>query len=193
MGSCFTRRLCRGLSGSVILDQRRTSLSTFSFSGQSLWQVLPLGPTGYGDSPYACYSAFAGNTLLISPESGNQLKDLLADLSASPAPITQRNSTSSEATNLKIRFSQSLRALQKDHRHHAAQRFRNVCARTRTGSKITHSFRALKDAHGGVAWNEWEPRSFGAHPLRWRARDELREEIEAQMFYQFLSSGSGLH
>src|SRR5687767_15915495 len=37
-------------------------------AGQGLWQVLPLGPTGYGDSPYACYSAFAGNTLLISPE-----------------------------------------------------------------------------------------------------------------------------
>src|SRR5919106_5864196 len=37
-------------------------------AGQTLWQVLPLGPTGYGDSPYACYSAFAGNTLLISPE-----------------------------------------------------------------------------------------------------------------------------
>src|SRR6185437_238631 len=37
-------------------------------AGQSLWQVLPLGPTGYGDSPYACYSAFAGSTLLVSPE-----------------------------------------------------------------------------------------------------------------------------
>src|ERR1700704_2975803 len=37
-------------------------------AGQSLWEVLPLGPTGYGDSPYACYSAFAGNTLLVSPE-----------------------------------------------------------------------------------------------------------------------------
>src|SRR5882672_8741034 len=37
-------------------------------AGQSLWQMLPLGPTGYGDSPYAAYSAFAGNTLLISPE-----------------------------------------------------------------------------------------------------------------------------
>src|ERR1051325_10859184 len=37
-------------------------------SGQSLWQMLPLGPTGYGDSPYACYSAFAGTTLLISPD-----------------------------------------------------------------------------------------------------------------------------
>src|SRR3954463_3958194 len=37
-------------------------------SKQSLWQALPLGPTGYGDSPYQCFSAFAGNTLLVSPE-----------------------------------------------------------------------------------------------------------------------------
>src|SRR5208337_3629221 len=35
-------------------------------AGQTLWQVLPLGPTGYGDSPYACFSSFAGNPLLIS-------------------------------------------------------------------------------------------------------------------------------
>ena len=35
-------------------------------SGQQLWQVFPLGPTGYGDSPYQCFSAFAGNPLLIS-------------------------------------------------------------------------------------------------------------------------------
>jgi len=37
-------------------------------AGQSLWQVLPLGPTAYGNSPYACYSAFAGNPLLINLE-----------------------------------------------------------------------------------------------------------------------------
>lgn len=37
-------------------------------AGQTLWQVLPLGPTGYGDSPYQSYSVFAGQTLLISPE-----------------------------------------------------------------------------------------------------------------------------
>jgi len=36
--------------------------------GQSYWQILPLGPTGYGDSPYQSLSAFAGNTLLISPD-----------------------------------------------------------------------------------------------------------------------------
>ena len=37
-------------------------------TGCKLWQVLPLGPTGYGDSPYQCFSAFAGNPYLISPE-----------------------------------------------------------------------------------------------------------------------------
>src|SRR4051812_24377408 len=37
-------------------------------AGQTWWQVLPLGPTGYGDSPYQCFSAFAGNASLISPE-----------------------------------------------------------------------------------------------------------------------------
>ena len=35
-------------------------------TGQGVWQVLPLGPTGYGDSPYQCFSAFAGNPLLVS-------------------------------------------------------------------------------------------------------------------------------
>src|SRR5687768_4999639 len=37
-------------------------------TGCKLWQVLPLGPTGYGDSPYQCFSAFAGNPYLISFE-----------------------------------------------------------------------------------------------------------------------------
>src|SRR6185295_137371 len=37
-------------------------------AGQRWWQVLPLGPTGYGDSPYQCFSAFAGNPLMISLE-----------------------------------------------------------------------------------------------------------------------------
>ncbi|MBN2875031.1 MAG: 4-alpha-glucanotransferase, partial [Spirochaetales bacterium] len=50
-----------------------------SDAGQSVWQVLPLGPTGYGDSPYASLSSFAGNELLVSP-----------DLLARDGLITQR-------------------------------------------------------------------------------------------------------
>src|SRR5262245_14018242 len=37
-------------------------------SGQTWWQVLPLGPTGFGDSPYQCFSALAGNPVLVSPD-----------------------------------------------------------------------------------------------------------------------------
>ena len=42
-------------------------LEFLSEAGCGLWQILPLGPTGYGDSPYQCFSAFAGNQYLISP------------------------------------------------------------------------------------------------------------------------------
>src|SRR5271157_2589146 len=56
---------------------------------QSLWQVLPLGPTGYGDSPYACFSSFAGNPLLVSletlRESGLISNDELRTVPAFPA------------------------------------------------------------------------------------------------------------
>jgi 4-alpha-glucanotransferase len=45
-------------------------------SGQTIWQILPLGPTGYGDSPYASFSSFAGNPLLISIDKLLELGDL---------------------------------------------------------------------------------------------------------------------
>src|SRR6188472_1852844 len=55
-------------------------------AGQRIWQVLPLGPTGYGDSPYQSFSAFAGNPLLISFDllvrDGWLLPEELADWSA---------------------------------------------------------------------------------------------------------------
>jgi 4-alpha-glucanotransferase len=51
------------------LDRPRSRFVDFlAAAGQGLWQMLPLGPTGYRDSPYQCTSAFAGNPLLISPE-----------------------------------------------------------------------------------------------------------------------------
>ena len=37
-------------------------------AGCSMWQLLPLGPTGYGNSPYQCFSAFAGNSYFLNPE-----------------------------------------------------------------------------------------------------------------------------
>ena len=154
-------------------------------AGQSLWQVLPLGPTGYGDSPYACYSAFAGNTLLVSP------KQLIAEGLLDSAPTASGNATKvdfGEAHKLK---DQILRG--------AHERYTRTTDTTLRSAFETFAqqqahwledyalFRALKDAHGGVAWNEWEPALVRRTPSALeRARDELREQVEAHMFYQFL-------
>src|SRR5882757_6521459 len=49
-------------------DEAYKFVDFLAASGQTYWQILPLGPTGMGNSPYSAYSAFAGNPLLISPE-----------------------------------------------------------------------------------------------------------------------------
>jgi 4-alpha-glucanotransferase len=146
-------------------------------AGQSLWQVLPLGPTGYGDSPYACYSAFAGNTLLMSPE--QLFKEGLLD--AAPTAASDRSQVDfGEAHRLKDQILRS-----------AYERYTKTTDTSLRSAFETFAqlqshwledyalFRALKDANGGVAWNEWEPALESA-------RDDLREEVEAHMFYQFL-------
>jgi 4-alpha-glucanotransferase len=53
-------------------------------TGQTLWHILPLGPTGYGDSPYQCFSAFAGNPLLIDPQELVELGLLTAAQAKAP-------------------------------------------------------------------------------------------------------------
>jgi len=157
-------------------------------SGQSLWQVLPLGPTGYGDSPYACYSAFAGNTLLISPE--QLFTDGLLARSELPPPASH--------TNERIDFAQA-HALKDDLLRSAYEHYKRT---TDTGLRSAFEtfaqqssawledyalFRALKDAHQGLPWNKWESALVRRTPTALaRAREQLRDEIEAQMFYQFL-------
>ena len=63
-------------------------------AGQRVWQVLPLGPTGYGDSPYQCFSAFAGNPMLISLE--RLIEDgLLTETEARSEPFGHRATSTS--------------------------------------------------------------------------------------------------
>src|SRR5215211_3209425 len=146
-------------------------------AGQSLWQVLPLGPTGYGDSPYACYSAFAGNTLLVSPE--QLMTEGLLD-SAPPASGNAAKVDFGEAHKLKHQI------LRNAYERYTKTTDTNLRSAFETfAQKHAHwledysLFRALKDAHGGVAWNEWEPSLVRRTPSALeRAREELREEVE---------------
>src|SRR5438876_7520990 len=58
-------------------------------AGQGLWQILPLHPTGPGDSPYGASSAFAGNPLLLSPERLHE-EGLLSTADLAGAPVFPR-------------------------------------------------------------------------------------------------------
>ena len=173
-------------------------------AGQSLWQVLPLGPTGYGDSPYAGYSAFAGNTLLISPE--QLVRDGLLDNDSALTLRTLRlgggadrkGAEDAAATQSKIDFGEAHRVkdqiLKKAYERYTKTTDTSLRSAFETFAQQHANwlddyalFRALKDAHGGIAWNEWESSLVRRTPSAIeRAREELREEVEAQMFYQFL-------
>ena len=154
-------------------------------AGQRLWQVLPLGPTGYGDSPYACYSGFAGNTLLISPErlvdEGLLDGDLKPDLNADRVDFGKAHRIKAEL------LERAYQSYTKTTNTTLRSAFESFAQRETRWLDDYALFRALKDAHNGVAWNEWEPALARRTPAALeRAREELHEEIEAQMFYQFL-------
>jgi len=159
-----------------------------SASGQSLWQVLPLGPTGYGDSPYQCFSAFAGNPLLISP--ALLINDRLlseAELGDIPDFRTSRvdfgrviefkNQLLAKAfVNFKAISAGDLRT-----------DFERFCHTSDWWLDDYSMFRALKDAHGGVAWTSWEPQFAARDPKAVAAaRETLRDRIECEKFVQFL-------
>ena len=68
-------------------EEARRFVDFLHKSGQTLWQILPLGPTAYGNSPYSCYSAFAGNPLFINLEALVDDGDLLPqELKSEPTP-----------------------------------------------------------------------------------------------------------
>ena len=157
-------------------------------SGQSLWQVLPLGPTGYGDSPYACFSAFAGNTLLISPE--QLFTEGLLSRSELPTP----SSLTSERIDFTHAHSLKEGLLRKAYEHYKRTTDTSLRSAFETFAQQSTDwledyalFRALKDAHAGEPWNKWESALVRRTPAALsRAREQLRDEIEAHMFYQFL-------
>ena len=125
--------------------------------GQRLWQVMPLGPTGYGDSPYMCFSAFAGNPLLISPE--KLFEDGLLqpnDLGVIP-PFPENQVDYGLAIGFKLHllkksldnFLAKASASEKDE-------FEAFCKSNSPWLDDYSLFMSLKDAHSGAVWNSWE-------------------------------------
>jgi 4-alpha-glucanotransferase len=157
-------------------------------AGQQLWQVLPLGPTGYGDSPYQSFSAFAGNPLLISPDSlvWSGLLPPEALLDAPDFPLTR---VDFEAV---IGYKQSL--LSRSYEYFLAHASADQQAgfamfRERNSDWLADYalFMALKSYFGGGSWHGWPRdillREAGA-PAYYRAT--LANGIAYQEYLQWL-------
>lgn len=139
-------------------------------AGQRVWQVLPLGPTGYGDSPYQCFSAMAGNPLLVSParlvQEGWLSPDDLSPLEALPAEVADFDQLITPRlallTRAFTRFAASATAVQ----HAAFDMFRAEQAWWLDDFSL---FMALKDAEAMRPWTSWPA------PLRDRQPSAIAE------------------
>lgn len=158
-----------------------------SSTGCKLWQVLPLGPTGYGDSPYQCFSAFAGNPYLISPD------DLVADGLLTHSDLAGMKHLPASHVDFGLVIPKKLDLLQKafsnyqSHPEHLRPAFDYFCAENASWLDDYTLFMALKESNGGGAWSGWpEPlRSRKKMALR-KAQKELAETVMRYAFYQFI-------
>ena len=150
-------------------------------SDQQYWQVLPLGPTGYGNSPYSCYSAMAGNPLLINPE---LLRDdqLLADEDFANLPEFPLDYVDFErAIAVKVPL---LKKACENFKAKASpmqqKEFSGFCESKENWLEDYALFMALKDNFGGVSWNNWEPEIARREP---ESLEKWRQQLNAEIYY----------
>ncbi len=150
-------------------------------SDQQYWQVLPLGPTGYGNSPYSCYSAMAGNPLLINPELLRD-KQLLADEDFANLPEFPLDYVDFErAIALKVPLLKKACENFKDKASAVQQKeFSAFCESKENWLEDYALFMALKDNFGGVSWNNWEPEIARREP---ESLEKWRQQLNTEIYY----------
>ncbi len=152
-------------------------------SGQSLWQILPLSPTGYGDSPYQSSSTFAGNPYLID-------LDMLVEQGL--LEKHEINSVFWCEKDTKVNYGllynhrlQVLRLAFNRFQDHAA--LNNFCQENRSWLPDYALFMALKASHGGKPWYEWEDGlKFRDPGAIYDAHQQLRDEVRFHSFVQYI-------
>jgi len=157
-------------------------------AGQRLWQMLPLGPTGYGDSPYQCFSAFAGNPLLISPEKLLE-SGWLAAADLEDVPHFPLHEVDYGAV---IVFKQALLALAwrrfKERAGEGERRdFEEFCRAHAAWLDDFALFMTVKQAHALVMWTQWERQIASRVPRaldRWRS--SAADAVQGQRFAQYV-------
>jgi 4-alpha-glucanotransferase len=153
---------------------------------QTIWQVLPLGPTGYGDSPYQCFSAFAGNPLLVSLET---LVDdgLLTTRDLAAAFPSDEVDYGAVIPFKRALLSKAFAAFEKKAPSPRRDAFVAFCRDEAGWLDDFALFMALKDIHGGAAWHTWEGALATRDPDSLaKARRDHGDAIRCVQFAQYL-------
>ena len=156
-------------------------------AGQSVWQILPLGPTGYGHCPYSCFSAFAGNPLLISLEQLVAAGDLQAEDLSLPGSTTDR---ADFAAAEKYQLPRLRQAWQNFLRHAGGQRqlaFQEFCANQTSWLDDYVFFAAMREDQLGKGWQDWPIQVRNREPealQKWA--EKLRQPMDWQKYLQFV-------
>jgi 4-alpha-glucanotransferase len=165
-------------------------------SCQHVWQMLPLGPTGYGNSPYQTYSAFAGNPWLLSLEQ-LQAEGLLSakdltDLPPFPPHRVEYDAVSAFKQRLLWKaFETFQRTAARPQRHELAA----FAQRQAQWLDDYALFMALKETHDGATWNEWERDIARREPSAladWRKKLAPRVRFHVFLQYQFFHQWQSL-
>jgi len=152
-------------------------------AGQHLWQILPLTPTGYGDSPYQSCSAFAGNHYLID------LDQLVEEGLLKTEELTGiRWNRKEEKADFGLLYRSRLKVLRLAcSRFAGSDAFDAFCGENEAWLPDFALFMALKEHHGGKPWYDWEDALKHRRPDAMEtARRELAEEIRLHCFVQYL-------
>jgi 4-alpha-glucanotransferase len=153
-------------------------------AGQNIWQVFPLGPTGYGDSPYQSFSAFAGNPLLISPERLNE-EGLLSDDDIKNIPEHDTHKIDF-GTIIDYKYSLLRIAYENFKKQRPGKDYNKFIKENSDWLDDYSLFMAIKEYHGGGAWTEWEKDLVQRKPealKEWTIK--LDDEIVFRKFIQF--------
>ena len=150
-------------------------------AGQKYWQILPLGPTSYGDSPYQSFSTFAGNPYFIDLEV--LIKDGL--LTKEEVESVDWGGHESYVDFEKIYESRS-KILRKAYDRYDLERDEEYGIFVRENGFWLEDYclyMAIKDEQGGTSWSQWPQELRNRHPA---ALQECREKLEdAISFYRF--------
>jgi 4-alpha-glucanotransferase len=154
---------------------------------QTLWQVLPLGQTGFGDSPYQCFSAFAGNIYLISLE--KLVEDGFLDKKdiANPPKFSDKKVEFGRVIEYKLPLLQkAFENFRQTDDEEIAEEFRTFCHENQFWLDDYALFRAIKFSQGQKSWQDWDEDLKLREPQALeKAKKELDLEDFAEKFYQF--------